>query len=119
MSYKDQALSLYQMIGEGKLLEAFEKFYHEDVVMIEADGNTREGKDANREYEKQFLGNVQEVHDGGVHAVTSDEENGITMVESWMEVTFKDGNRIKMEEVAVQHWKSDQIIKERFYYNMG
>jgi hypothetical protein len=24
-----------------------------------------------------------------------------------------------MEEVAVQKWNGDQIIHERFYYNMG
>ena len=47
------------------------------------------------------------------------EEDKITMSESWMDVTFKDGNRIRMEEVAVQHWEGDQIIKERFYYNPG
>ena len=41
------------------------------------------------------------------------------MVESWMDVTLKDGKRNMMEEVAVQKWKGDQIIHERFYYNMG
>jgi hypothetical protein len=41
------------------------------------------------------------------------------MVESWMDVTMKDGKRHMMEEVAVQKWKDDQIIHERFYYNMG
>ena len=41
------------------------------------------------------------------------------MVESWMDVTMKDGKRNKMEEVAVQKWKGDQIIHERFYYNVG
>ena len=46
------------------------------------------------------------------------KEAGVTIVESWMEATFKDGNRMKMEEVAVQKWQGDQIIHERFYYNM-
>lgn len=41
------------------------------------------------------------------------------MVESWMDMTFKDENQVKIEKVAVQHWKSGQVIKERFYYNMG
>jgi len=59
------------------------------------------------------------MNDGGVTAITSNEETCVTMVESWMDITFKDGNRMKMEEVAVQTWKDDQIIRERFYYNMG
>ena len=54
----------------------------------------------------------------GVRSITSDEKDGTTMVESWMDVTMKDGKRNVMEEVAVQKWKDDQIIYERFYYNM-
>lgn len=46
MSYKEQAIALYQMVGEGK--------------------------NANCEYEKQFLGNVKEVHGGSVNEITSD-----------------------------------------------
>ena len=105
------------MIGEGKMMDAFEKFYHNDVVMIQGDGAVCETKDANRERELQFVGFIQEMHGGGVDAITVDEENGVTMVENWMDVTFKDGNRVKMEQVAVQNWKGDEIIKERFYYN--
>ena len=33
-----------------------------------------------------------------------------------MDVTFKDGNRVQMEQVAVQKWAGDQIVHERFYY---
>ena len=35
MSYKSQAEDLYKMLGDGKLLEAFDKFYHDKVVMQE------------------------------------------------------------------------------------
>jgi hypothetical protein len=38
------------------------------------------------------------------------------MVDNWMEMTFQDGNRIRMEQVAVQHWKGDQIVREKFYH---
>lgn len=117
MSYLNKAKQLYDMVNQGQILDAFEKYYHDDVVMIEATGMVREGKAQNREYEKQFVGSVKEVHGGGVGAITSDEQSGKTMVESWMDVSFKDGNRVKLEQVAVQEWKDDHIIKERFYYN--
>jgi ketosteroid isomerase-like protein len=119
MKYLQLANDLYAMIGQGQMLEAFEKYYHEDVVMIEADGKERVGKDANREFEKQFMASIAEMHDDGVYAITSNEETGTTMVETWMDTTFKDGNRMKMEEVCVQQWKGGLIIRERFYYNMG
>ena len=119
MSYMDKARDLNQMIFTGQLMDAFEKYYHQDVEMIEATGESTQGKDANRQRELQFVESVQEVHGGGVNGITSNEDDGTTMVESWMDVTFKDGNRVKMEQVAVQHWQDEQIIKERFYYNAG
>lgn len=118
MSYLQQVQDLQTMIGQGQMLEAFEKYYHDDVVMVEATGEVRKGKDANREFEKQWLASVKEVHGAGVTAITSNEEDSTTMTESWMEATFQDGSRYKMEETAVQKWDGDKIIHERFYYNM-
>jgi ketosteroid isomerase-like protein len=119
MSYYDKAKDIYDMSAKGKLLDAFEKYYHRDVVMVEATGEARKGKDANRKFQQEFMGMIKDVHSTGVRAITSDEKAGTTMVESWMDVTMKDGKRNMMEEVAVQKWKDDQIIHERFYYNMG
>ena len=118
MSYLQKAQDMYAMIGQGQMMEAFEKYYHEDVVMVEATGEVRKGKAANREFGQQWMATLKEMHGGGVTAITSNGEEGITMVESWMEATFQDGNKIKMEEVCVQKWQGDHIIHERFYYNM-
>lgn len=118
MSYYDKVKDIYDMSAQGKMLEAFEKYYHNDVVMVEASGETRNGKDVNRKFEVEFMSMIKEVHGTGVRAITSNEKEATTMVESWMDATYKDGNRSMMEEVAVQKWKGDQIIKERFYYNM-
>jgi ketosteroid isomerase-like protein len=119
MSYYDKSKDIYDMSAQGKMLEAFEKYYHKDVVMVEATGETRKGKDTNRKFQIEFLGTIKESHGGGVRVITSNEKEATTMVESWMDVTMKDGTRHMMEEVAVQKWKDDQIIHERFYYNMG
>jgi hypothetical protein len=115
MTYKEKAQDIYNMLGQGQLLDAFDKYYAENVVMTEPRG-TREGKSTCRDYEIQFLDSVQEFHDLQVHSIGSDEENGVTFVESMMEVTFKDGNRVQMEQMAVQRWEGDQIVHERFYY---
>ncbi len=118
MNYSEKARDIQDKLSKGQLLDAFEQYYHEDVVMIEATGERREGKAVNREAEKKFLANVQEWHDSGVVGITSNEEEGITMVESWMDVTFQGGMRMKTEQIARQKWQGDQIIEERFYYNM-
>ena len=117
MTYLEKAKDLQDMILNGQLLAAFDKYYHEDVVMIEGTGDTTSGKAENRVREEQFLGNIAEFHGAGVLGISSNEDDAITMAEVWMDVTFKDGNRVKMEQTTVQRWKDGQIINERFYYN--
>ncbi len=119
MSYLDHAKDLYEMIYQGQILQAFEKYYHDDIVMTEATGESWSGKEANRKREEQFVGSVKEIHGGGVEAITANEDQNTTMVESWLDVTFQDDNRVKLEQVAVQKWQDDRIINERFYYNPG
>lgn len=116
MTLKEKTQDIYKLIGQGQLMEAFEKYYADNVVMTEPQG-TREGKAACRDYEVQFLSNVQEFHGLEVKAIASDEESGIVFHETSMDVTFKDGNRVLMEQAAVQKWENGQIVHERFYYN--
>lgn len=109
---------LQSMMGQGQMMEAFEKFYAENVVMVEATGEVREGKDHNRTFEEQWMSSLKEIHAGGVGAMTSNEETGHTCTESWVDVSFQDGNRMKMEEVSVKKWENGQVVHERFYYNV-
>jgi len=118
MTYKEKAQDIYNKLGSGQLLEAFDHYYADNVVMEEPTGK-REGKPACREYEVNFLNSIQEFHNLDVKSVTSDEDSAITTIESAMDVTFKDGNRANMEQVAVQKWEGDKIVHERFYYNAG
>ena len=116
-TYLEKAKDMYEILANGKIMEAFDKYYHQDVVMIESTGETRKGKATNREFQQKFMEGIKEFHGMGVRCITSNENEKITCVESWMDATMQDGNRMKMEEVAIQHWLGDQIIHERFYYN--
>lgn len=116
MTFKEKAKALYDMIEEGKSMEALDHFYSENVIVHDNTSPLREGREAQREAVNQWYSMVKEFHGSGVKSITSDEENGITTVESWTEITFQDGNRIKMEEVGVQKWEGDKIVHERFYY---
>jgi hypothetical protein len=33
-----------------------------------------------------------------------------------LDITFKDGNRVNMQQVTVQTWKDGKIIREDFYH---
>ena len=48
----------------GTAMEAFEKYYADDVKMQEGTGEITEGKDANRQREIEFFGSVEAFHGG-------------------------------------------------------
>lgn len=115
MSYLDKITDVYDHIAEGKAMDAFENYYADEVDMILEDGSTISGKDANRERENEFFASVEAFHGLDIVDITSNEEQQSTAVESIMDVTFKNGARVKIEQVATQKWDGDEIVKERFY----
>ena len=114
MSINTQVQAVIDGILQGKILETFDAFYADDVVMSENLTEERVGKKANREYEIQFLENVQEFHGAEVGRVIIGGDHAA--VEWSFDITFKDGNRVKMQQVAVQTWKDGKIIREDFYH---
>ncbi|MEQ9263900.1 MAG: nuclear transport factor 2 family protein [Balneolaceae bacterium] len=117
MTNLDRANHMNQLAFEGKLLEAFDTYYHENSVKVEGNGDVVEGKAANREFQVQWLESIEEMHGGGVTAIAEDAENGKVIVESWADCTFKGGGRMKIEEVEVQTWEDGLITHIRFYYD--
>ncbi len=117
MTYLEKEQDLQNMVNSGQLMDAFEKYYHNDVVLVEATGHSFEGKEAARKHEEEFLGKVEEFHGAGIAKITSNEEAKTTMSEVWMDVTFKGAGRVKLEQVAVKQWDGDQVVHERFYFN--
>jgi len=115
MSVKEKIEDVYKHVQNGTALEAFEKYYDEDVTMILEDGTAVEGKDANRDRENEFFASVEEFHGAGVESITSNEDEQTTAVESWMDITFKEDGRMKIEQVATQQWEDGKIVRERFY----
>ena len=115
MSVKEKIEDVYYHVQNGTALDAFEKYYADDVTMILEDGTEVEGKDANRDRENEFFGSVESFNGMEVVGITANEETGQTTVESWMDVTFKGGNRAKLEQVATQDWENGKIVRERFY----
>ena len=114
MSIHTQVQAVIDGILTGKILETFDAYYANDVVMSENQTEERVGKAVNREYEIQFLDNVLEFHGAEVGRVLVDGDHAA--VEWSFDITFKDGNRVKMQQVSVQTWKDGKIIREDFYH---
>ncbi len=103
------------LVLQGKTLEAFEKYYHEDVVMQENEADPTVGKAANREREELFLSNLLDFRGAEVVKVTAGE--GVTMVEWHYDFTHREWGVRNYTQVSVQEWKDGLIVKEKFYYH--
>ena len=107
---------LNDMILDGRAMAAFEEFYDDDVIMEEPRTGRREGKEINRGFEQEFFDSVEQVHN--IDLVSSTVENEVSFSEWRWDLTFKDGKRIQMEEVARRRWDHGQVVNEKFYYTV-
>jgi len=105
---------LNSMILSGQILEAFDKYYADDVVMQENDDDATVGKAANRERELAYVGSIEAFHGA---SVVSQAVNDNTSFSQWQtDVTYKGAPRMQSTQVAVRQWKDGQVINERFYH---
>jgi hypothetical protein len=110
---RDQELN--DKILQGEILEAFEEFYAEDIVMEEGD-DRRVGKDENREYEEQFVNSLEQFHSAEIKARAVDQENNVTFSEWENHMTLEGVGRVEQKQISVRTWNEDgQITNEKFY----
>lgn len=114
MSLKENVEQLNKMILEGKTMEAFEKFYDENVVMQENNMPPTIGKDANRKRELEAVSSITEFKRAEVKAAAVGDD--VTIVEWYTHFVHKQYGEVKSNQVAVQRWKDGKIISERFFY---
>ena len=106
---------LNQMVLQGQILEAFDRFYDESVVMQENAATPTVGKTANRDREVKFVESIEQFH--GAQVLGSGAGADRSYSEWTMDVTFKGGIRVKLEQVAARQWRNGKIVHERFYFN--
>ena len=105
---------LNDLVLQGKSLDAFDKYYHEDVVMQENENAPTVGKTANRNREEEFFAAITEFRGARPLKVTVGEDT--TMVQWWYDYTHKDWGVRNYTQVSVQEWKDGKIWKEQFFY---
>ena len=106
---------LNQLIANGDILGAFEKYYSDDVEMRENADPPCKGKAANRIREQAFVDSVGQVH--AIKLVGSAVGDGVSYSEWMMDITYKNGARSASHQASARRWKNGKVVSERFYYN--
>jgi hypothetical protein len=105
---------LNELVLQGKALEAFEHYYHDDVVMQENETTPTTGKEANRFREEAFFAAITEFRSATPLKIIAGDNT--SMVQWHYDYTHKDWGVRNYTQVAVQEWKDGRIIKEQFFY---
>lgn len=105
---------LNNLVLDGKLMEAFETYYHNDVEMQENDFAPTITKDKNRERELEFLQNITEFR--GAEVMGMAVAGNISTVIWHYDYTHREWGVKNYTQVSVQFWQDGLIIKEQFIY---
>ena len=105
------------LIKEGKIMEAFDKYYGTDVV-IQVNGSAPiSGKEKNRTREMIFLQEIEKLDHAEIKSVTlGGNDDNVSMTEWAIVIENKEGEKKTIHRVNVQHWKDDKVINERLYF---
>src|SRR5207248_9444342 len=104
---------LNRELQDQKVLEAFDRFYADDVVMQENSGEPCRGKAANRQRTLEWAETVSQFH---AARLIGSAVSGDRAYSEWeYDVTYKNGTRHQMDEIAVRVWRDGKVVSERFY----
>src|SRR5262245_34153940 len=98
---------LNSLVLSGKLLEAFDKYYDDNVSMQENETTPTIGKTANFQREQEFLGNITEFRNAAVINQAVGED--ISYVTWQFDYTHKEWGVRNYTQVSVQRWKDGKI----------
>jgi len=114
MSIQQQVQHLVSLVEQGKMLEALETYYADDVAMQENIHPPTVGRAVNLERERAFFGALIAVQFRAASVLVSGDRAAINWV---FDYTTADGTQYRMDEIAAQTWRDGKIVHERFIYD--
>ncbi|MDX2213876.1 MAG: SnoaL-like domain-containing protein [Oculatellaceae cyanobacterium bins.114] len=106
---------IQSLIAQGKIMDIFEKYYADNVVMQENTNPPTIGKDANRERELDFFKKLVEFRKAELKGVAFGDN---LIISEWdMDYTHSEWGSLTYTQVAVQRWQDGKVVHERFYYS--
>ncbi len=116
LSLKERVNDLNNNIIQGNIMEAFEKYYADDVAMQENENEPTVGKNDCRVNEEAFVKGISEFRGAVVKNVIISDN--LTVTEWAFDFTHKDWGVRNYNQISVQRWNDNgQIVNEKFYYN--
>jgi ketosteroid isomerase-like protein len=103
------------MVVAGEYVQAIENFYATDASMQENQLPPRVGRDALAAHERTALTRVQSIRTTLAEVLAN--ENDRVVIHWVFEITDSTGKKRTLDEIAIQRWQDEKIIREQFYYD--
>ena len=117
MPSRERVRAFVATVEAGRFVEAIETYYADDASMQENLAPPRRGKAALVSHERAVL---------AAHTTARALPGSLWLIEGervairWVfEMVRPGGAVMRLDEVALQLWRDDLIIEERFYYDPG
>ena len=115
MPNRERVAALIKRVEDGRYVEALQEFYAADATMQENGSPPRVGLRKLVEHERGVMAAFSEIRTLPVKTWLVE---GDCVVINWVfEFTRADGSQFRMDEIALQRWRGDRVIAERFYYD--
>jgi len=101
-------------IERGEFLKALSKFYAEDMIAQENNLPPRIGRAAQTANEEAAL---KRMRFDSIKVVSYLVDGDRVAINYLFEMTTMQGDRLRMDEIAYQLWRGDQIVNERYYFD--
>jgi hypothetical protein len=102
------------VVEAGDHAGAIERYYTEDSSMQENASPPRVGRDILVAHERGVLARMSHVYSKAISSVAEGDHVAIHWI---FELTDKSGKVRRIDEVALQQWRGDNIFRERFFYD--
>ena len=114
MPTRDRVQQLIDYVHDGRIQEALDEFYADDVAMQENLAPPVVGRVANQRREAAFFASIT-LH--GNHAQSFVVDGNHAVIRWDLDFTGADGKRYRIDQLAYQVWRDDRIVSERFVYD--
>ena len=115
MPARETVQALIALVERGKYVEAIEQFYADDASMQENNQPPRKGLDVLVKRERGVMASFKSIRTLPVETFLVDGDH---VVIRWVfEFTRSDGKVLRMDELALQRWRGDKVVEERFFYD--
>lgn len=102
-----------EMVKQGQIVDACEKYFADNVKTIDFDGTVTHTKAELVEKMKGFTGSIKKVNGITIHhaAITGD----VSFTEFTFDFDMADGSSVLWHEIIRSVWENGQIIEEEYF----